>query len=86
MIGKMFPKSIALAAVVAAGFLTSCGTSTTGPDGSKHETMTGVSPSGYPAGQPKDAESPALASSSEQENSNPGPKVPVEEPAKPVAK
>jgi hypothetical protein len=86
MIGKMFPKMIALAAVVAAGLLAGCGTSTTGPDGSKHETMTGVSPSGYPAGQPKDAESPALASSSEQENSTPGPKVPVEEPAKPVAK
>jgi hypothetical protein len=86
MMVEMFPKMIALAAVVAAGFLAGCGTSTTGLDGSKHQTMTGVSPSGYPAGQPKDAESPALASSSEQENSNPGPKVPVEEPAKPVAK
>jgi hypothetical protein len=86
MMVVMFPKMIALAPVVAAGLLVGCGTSTTGPDGSKHQTMTGVSPSGYPAGQPKDAESPALASSSEQENSNPGPKVPVEEPAKPVAK
>ena len=55
-----------------------CGTSTTGPGGgSKAQTMSGVSPSGYPGGQPKDAESPALASSSEQANSVPGPKVPV---------
>ena len=34
-----------------------------------HQAMTGVSPSGYPAGQPLDAESPALASSSEQKHS-----------------
>ena len=55
-----------------------CGTSTTGPDGgSKAQTMSGVSPSGYPGGQPKDAESPALGSSSEQAHSVPGPKVPV---------
>ena len=76
----------AIAAFLIVGLLTGCGVSSPGPDGSKHQTMTGVSPSGYPAGQPKDAESPALASSSEQDNSNPGPKVPGEEPAKPVAK
>ena len=47
-----------------------CGTSTTGPDGgSKAQTATGVSESGYPAGQPKDAGSPALASSTEQQYS-----------------
>jgi hypothetical protein len=40
-----------------------------------HQTMTGVSESGYPGGKPRDAESPALASSSEQEYSKPGPKV-----------
>ena len=38
--------------------------------------------SGYPGGQPKDAESPALASSREQAKSTPGPKVPLEEPVK----
>ncbi len=72
---------------MAAGYLTGCGTSTSGPDGSMHQTKTGISPSGYPAGQPKDAESPALASSSEQAYSKPGPKVPVEsDPAKPKLK
>ena len=59
--------------------LAGCGTSTTGPDGgSKAQTMSGVSPSGYPGGHPKDAESPALGSSSEQAHSQPGPKVPVD--------
>ena len=48
-----------------AGFLVNCGTSTLGPEGSKHQTQTGVSETGYPGGQPKDAESPALASSTE---------------------
>lgn len=67
------------ATILAAGILAGCGTSTTGPNGgSKEQTMTGVSSTGYPGGQPKDAESPALASSSEQKYSTPGPKVPVE--------
>jgi hypothetical protein len=75
------------AGMIAAGLLAGCGTSSPGPTGSKHQTMTGVSESGYPGGQPKDPESPALASASEQEHSNPGPKVPVNEAArKPVAK
>ncbi len=52
-----------------AGFLVSCGTSTPGPDGSKHQTATGVSGTGYPGGQPVDAESPALSASSEQKYS-----------------
>jgi hypothetical protein len=86
MIGEMFSKMIASAAVLAAGLLIGCGTSTPGPDGSKAETMSGVSESGYPGGHPKDAQSPALASSSEQENSVPRPKVPVEAPEKPAAK
>ena len=86
MMVEMFSKMIALAALLAAGLLIGCGASTTGPDGSKAETMSGVSPSGYPGGKPKDAESPALASSSEQDNSHPGPKVPVEEPTKAAAK
>ena len=78
MIRKMFSKTIACAALVGAGLLAGCGTSTGGPDGSKNQTMTGISESGYPAGQPTDAESPALGSSSEQANSTPRPKVPVE--------
>jgi hypothetical protein len=52
-------------ALLTMGLLAGCGVSSDGPDGSKHQTMNGVSPSGYPAGQPKDAGSPALASSSE---------------------
>ena len=79
MIGKMFSKTFATVALLGAGLLAGCGTSSFGPDGSRQETQTGISPSGYPAGQPKDAESPALASSSEQDNSKPGPKVPVDE-------
>jgi hypothetical protein len=78
MIRKMLKCTAGFVAILAAGMLMGCGTSTTGPDGgSKAQTMTGVSESGYPGGQPKDAESPALASSSEQANSHPGPKVPV---------
>lgn len=78
MIRKMLKRTAGFVAILAAGMLAGCGTSTTGPDGgSKAQTMTGVSESGYPGGQPKDAESPALASSTEQDNSHPGPKVPV---------
>jgi len=58
------------------GFLAGCGVSSDGPDGSKHNTMTGVSPSGYPAGEPKDAGSPALASSSESKYARPEPGEP----------
>jgi len=78
MMGGMFLKTIALFALLAAGLLAGCGTSSRGPAGSMHQTMTGVSESGYPGGQPKDAEAPSLASTTEQEHSNPGPKVPVE--------
>lgn len=73
MIGKMFRATLATVAILTAGLLTSCGTSS--PD-SREQTRTGVTPSGYPGGQPKDAQSPALASSTEQEHSNPIPKVP----------
>jgi hypothetical protein len=51
---------------MAAGLLVGCGTSS---DGSKEQASTGVSSSGYPAGQPKDAGSPALASSTESQYS-----------------
>lgn len=67
---KMLRKTIAAAALIAAGLLMGCGTSTTGPDGgSKEQTETGLSESGYPGGEPKDAGSPALASSTEQQYS-----------------
>jgi hypothetical protein len=84
MIIKMLRRTVFAITFLAVVFLSSCGTSTTGPGGgSKAQTMSGVSESGYPAGKPKDAESPALGSSSEQANSKAGaPKVPVVETAK----
>jgi hypothetical protein len=66
---QMLRNPLAAAALIAAGLLIGCGTSSGGPDGSAHQAMTGVSPSGYPAGEPKDAESPALASSTEAQYS-----------------
>jgi hypothetical protein len=56
--------------LTAAGLLVGCGTSSTEPGGgSKNQAETGVSDSGYPAGEPKDAGSPALASSTESQYS-----------------
>jgi hypothetical protein len=87
-----FQNTVAIVAVAGgilmAGLLTGCGTSTSGLTWSRHQTMTGVSETGYPGGQPKDAESPALSSSTEQKYSDSGkPKVPKEEKAeKPAAK
>lgn len=52
--------------LLTAGFLTGCGISSWGPDGSRHQTQTGTAGTGYPGGQPADAESPALSSSTEQ--------------------
>ena len=58
--------AIGIAALLTAVFCIGCGVASTGPDGgSKQQSSTGVSSSGYPAGEPKDAGSPALASSSE---------------------
>jgi len=55
-----------MAALAAAALLAGCGTSTFGPEGgSRSNTMTGVSASGYPGGKPMYAGSPALASSTE---------------------
>jgi hypothetical protein len=66
MIGKMFRTTIGVTALLAAFFLVGCGTSSTEPEGgSLRQADTGVSSSGYPAGEPKDAGSPALASSTE---------------------
>jgi hypothetical protein len=54
-----------------AGCLMSCGVSSDGLEGSKHDTMTGVAPSGYPHSdtQSNDPGSPALSSSSESKYS-----------------
>jgi hypothetical protein len=58
------------ASLLAAALLIGCGTSSWGPDGgSRANTMTGVSASGYPAGQPTDPGSPALGSSTESKYS-----------------
>jgi hypothetical protein len=67
----MIRNGFAAAALIVAGLLIGCGTSSTSPGGgSKGQATTGVSSvSGYPAGQPKDAGSPALASSTEAEYS-----------------
>ena len=69
MIGKMFRTTkdlIGIAALLTAAFCAGCGVASTSPEGgSKRQADTGVSSSGYPAGEPKDAGSPALASSSE---------------------
>jgi len=86
MIENMVRKAILVATITVAGLLVGCGTSTTGPDGgSKQMTMTGVSSSGYPAGDPKDPSSPALASTSETKYSREEPKAGVAE-GKPEAK
>lgn len=66
----MFRNIIGIGTLLTAGLLIGCGTSSTGPEGgSKHQAETGVSVSGYPAGEPKDAGSPALASSTESQYS-----------------
>jgi len=86
MMDWMYHKRIAFAALAAAVLLAGCGTSSRGPEGSYAQTRSGKSSSGYPAGQPKDPESPALSSSTEQANSNPTPKVPEEKTEKPSDK
>ncbi|GEM_PF-2067533 len=65
----MLRKTLAVTALFAVCLLSGCGTSSDGPDGSRHQALTGVSPSGYPAGSPADPGSPALASSTEQKYS-----------------
>lgn len=64
-----------LMVVLLSVFSMSCGVSSEGPDGSKHNTMTGVSPSGYPHNdaQSNDPGSPALSSSSEVKYARPEP-------------
>jgi hypothetical protein len=68
--------TFSIGALVFAGILAGCGTSSPWPHGSKYTTQMGVAESGYPGGHPKDPGSPALASSTESQNSHEGPKVP----------
>jgi hypothetical protein len=63
----MLRKLVFGAALSAAVLLMSCGTSTRGPEGSMHQTTTGVSETGYP-GRPvpsNDPQSPAVSASTE---------------------
>jgi hypothetical protein len=86
MTGNTAFKLSAATSLLAIGLLTGCGTSTTGPEGgSKANLMTGVSQSGYPAGQPAYAGSPALASSTESQYSRVEKQAEKEAPA-PAAK
>ena len=71
MIVKMLRKKRFVLVLLTAGFLTGCGISTLGTDGSRHQTATGVSETGYPGGQPVDAQSPALSSSTETKYAKP---------------
>lgn len=62
-------RKLGIATALLAGlFLVGCGTSTHGPDGSMHQTQTGVSETGYPGNpaQHNDPQSPALSASTEQ--------------------
>ena len=88
MIGNMLQKMGVVALLLSAGFLAGCGISSWGPDGSRHQTQTGVSETGYPGGQPVDSESPALSSSTEQKyaRAEPSADEPVGEVNPPLAK
>ena len=73
---------VASTAFVAAAFLTGCGTSS---EGSRYNAQHGVAQdSQYPKGQPRDSDSPALASTPEISHESPekmrGPKVEGSEP------
>ena len=57
--------------LLTAGFSVGCGISSLGPDGSRHQTATGVSETGYPGGQPVDAQSSSLSTSTEQKYASP---------------
>jgi hypothetical protein len=71
MIVHMLQKMLFVLVLLTAAFSMGCGISTLGPDGSRHQTKTGVSETGYPGGQPVDAESPALSSSTETQYAKP---------------
>jgi len=71
MIVGMLRKMGFILVLLTAGFLTGCGISSLGPDGSRHQTATGVSETGYPGGQPVDPQSPALSTSTETKYAKP---------------
>jgi hypothetical protein len=69
MIENMLQKLGVSLVLLTGVFLSGCGVSSWGADGSTHQTQTGTAGTGYPNGQPADAESPALSSSTEQQYS-----------------
>lgn len=70
---QAIPGLLVASTVLAVLTLTGCGTST---EGSRYQDQHGVAQdSRFPAGQPKDPESPALASSSEPKVREGAPKV-----------
>ena len=71
MIVGMLRKMGFILVLLTAGFSIGCGISSLGPDGSRHQTATGVSETGYPGGQPVDPQSPALSTSTEQKYASP---------------
>ena len=71
MIENMLQKLGISVLLLTAVFLTGCGISSWGPGGSRHQTATGVSETGYPGGQPVDPQSPALSTSTEQKYASP---------------
>ena len=83
IIDNMLRKLGTVALLLLAGFSISCGTAS---PGSKHQTQTGVSESGYPGGQPTDKESPALGSSTEQKYAMSEESSPEKSAEAPVAK
>ena len=88
IIGDMLQKTGVAVLILSAGFLAGCGMSSPGPEGSRHQTQNGVSETGYPGGQPVDAESPALSASTEQKyaRAEPSADEPVGEVTKPIGK
>ena len=71
MIVEMLRKMGFVLVLLTAGFSMGCSISTLGPDGSRHQTRTGVSETGYPGGQPVDPQSPALSTSTETKYAKP---------------
>jgi hypothetical protein len=68
---EMLRKMGFIVVLLTAGFSMGCGISSLGADGSRHQTATGVSETGYPGGKPADAQSPALSTSTEQKYASP---------------
>jgi hypothetical protein len=71
MIVGMLRKMGFILVLLTAGFSMGCGISSLGSDGSRHQTATGVSETGYPGGKPTDPGSSSLGSSTEQKYASP---------------